>query len=178
LSVFLLKRGDNLVQTQLASMFLGNPNTIDADERLKGVSSTLNAQIHITDGQSQTILDYITAKHIIDDTHRKSLEDTLETYSFITFADKRFSQYLEKRNRIIIPDEDGSLVEFVINEADRYRDTEGYKFQVFSHASYLELKKASILYPDDGFTSTAGQHAGRALNDTGWIVGVVEVGGT
>lgn len=54
-----------------------------------------DAQIHILDGQNDVILDIITAKNIIDDTHKKSLEDTLETYEFITFADKRFSQHLE-----------------------------------------------------------------------------------
>src|SRR5699024_1531943 len=114
-----------MVQTQLASMFLGNPYVDDAESRLTGVSSQLNAQIN-----KSIILDYITAKNIIEDNHKKSLEDTLETYDFITFADKRFSEFLEKRNRIIIPDEDGSLVEFVIFEAVKYKDSEGYKAQV------------------------------------------------
>src|SRR5690625_4602838 len=159
-------------------MFLGNPFAHDKEERLRGVSSQINAMIHITDGQTHEILDYITAKNIISDNHKKSLEDTLETYDFITFADKRFSEFLEKRNRIIIPDEDGSLVEFVIFEAARYKDTEGYKSQVYTHASYLELKKATILYPDNGFTGTASQHGGRALNDTGWQIGIVEGSGT
>lgn len=167
-------------QTQLASMFLGNPYIDDRDERLRGVSSQLNSTIHILDGQSNqgVIIDYITAKNIIDDTHRKSLKGTLETYQFITFADKRFSQFLEKRNRVIIPDEDGSLVEFVIFEAHKYKDSEGHKAQVFSHASYLELNKASVLFPDDGFTGTASQHGGRALNNTGWQMGMVESSGT
>src|SRR5699024_6943250 len=160
-------------------MYLGNPYVDDAGSRLTGVSSQLNAQIHILDGQSNQgiILDYITAKNIIEDNHKKSLEDTLKTYDFITFADKRFSEFLEKRNRIIIPDEDGSLVEFVIFEAVKYKDSEGYKAQVFTHASYLELKKASILYPDKGFKGSASQQAGRVLNDTGWQVGIVEGSG-
>lgn len=124
------------------------------------------------------ILDYITAPNIISDDHKKSLEDTLETYDFVTFANKRFSEHLEKRNRIIIPDEDDSLIEFVIFEAHKYKDTEGHKAQVFANASYLELKKASILYPDNGYTGSASQHAGRALNDTGWQVGIAEGKGT
>lgn len=134
------------------------------------------SQIHILDGQEDIILDYITAKNIIRDNHKKSLEDTLETYDFITFADKRFSEFLEKRNRIIIPDEDNILREFIIFEGQRYRDSEGHKVQVFANASYLELKKASIIYPNT-FKGTASQHAGRALNDTGWQVGIVEVSG-
>src|SRR5690625_1747046 len=136
------------------------------------------SQIHILDGQKDIILDYITAHNIISDNHKKSLEETLETYDFITFADRRFSQYLEKRNRIIMPDEDETLREFVIFEAHKYKDTEGHKAQVFAHASYLELKKASILYPDSGFTGTASQHGGRALNNTGWQIGIVEATGT
>src|SRR5690625_427634 len=136
------------------------------------------SQIHILDGQKDEILDYITAPNIISDDHKKSLEDTLETYDFITFADKRYSEHLEKRNRIIIPDEDDSLVEFVIFEAHEYKDTEGYKAQVYANASYLELKKASILYPDNGYTGSASQHAGRALNDTGWQAGIAEGKGT
>lgn len=134
------------------------------------------SQIHIIDGQEDVILDYVTADFIIDDNHEKSLENTLETYDFRTFADKRFSQFLEKRNRIIIPDEDESLREFIIFEAHRYRDSEGHKSQVFAHASYLELKKASIIYPNT-FTGTPSQHGGRALNDTGWQIGIVEVAG-
>ncbi len=136
------------------------------------------SQIHILDGQKDIILDYITENNIISDDHKNSLEETLETYDFITFADKRFSEHLQKRNRIIIPDEDGSLVEFVIFEAAKYKDTEGYKAQVFANASYLELKKASIIYPDSGFTGTASQHGGRALNNTGWQIGIVEGKGT
>lgn len=134
------------------------------------------SQIHIIDGQQDVILDYITGKDIIDDTHRKSLLDTLETYQFITFADRRFSEFLEKRNRIIIPDEDGSLVEFTIFEVAKYKDSEGHKAQVFAHASYLELKKASIIYPNS-FKGLASQHAGRALSDTGWSVGMTEAKG-
>src|SRR5690625_3482732 len=105
-------------------MFLGNPFAHDKEERLRGVSSQLNAQIHITDGQTHEILDYITAKNIIDDNHKKSLEDTLETYDFIAFANKRYAQCLEKRNRIIIPDEDDTLRELVIFEVieDRIRE--------------------------------------------------------
>ncbi|MBO1002668.1 phage tail spike protein [Pseudogracilibacillus auburnensis] len=135
-------------------------------------------QIHIIDGQKDMILDFIAAKHIIDDTHKKSLEDRLETYNFITFTDRRFSAELEKRNRIIIPDEDGGLVEFVIFEVAKYKDTEGHKAQVFTHASYLELKKASILKPERYEGRTASQHAGFALNKTGWRVGNVESTGT
>src|SRR5690625_1652045 len=163
-------------ETQLASMFIGREDA--ADEIDRGRPSDVGNMIHILDGQTDVILDFITLDNIIDDTHKKSLEDTLETYDFIALADKRYSAHLEKRNRIIIPDEDGTLREFVIFEAAKYRDTEGYKAQVFSHASYLELKKARILYPTRREGLTASQHAGWALNETGWRVGIVEAEGT
>src|SRR5690625_2589236 len=163
-------------ETQLASMFIGREDA--ADEIDRGRPSDVGNMIHILDGQTDVILDFITLDNIIDDTHKKSLEDTLETYDFIALADKRYSAHLEKRNRIIIPDEDGTLREFVIFEAAKYRDTEGYKAQVFSHVSYLELKKAKILYPTRREGLTASQHAGWALNETGWRVGIVEAEGT
>src|SRR5699024_8019674 len=52
------------------------------------------------------------------------------------------------------------------------------KAQVFSHASYLELKKSRVIYPDNGYTANAGQHGGRVLNNTGWQIGIVEGAGT
>ena len=38
------------------------------------------------------------------------------------------------------------------------------------------MKKANVIYPNT-FKGSASQHAGRALNETGWSVGVVEVSG-
>src|SRR5690625_31104 len=167
-----------MTQTQLASMFLGSPHTLDRDDKLRGVSSQLDATIHILDGQSYNgkILGYITAKHIIEDAHKKSLEDTLETYDFVTFSDKDFSEHLEKRNRIIIPDEDDTLREFIIFEVGREKDGSSYETTVFTHASYLELRKAGVLYSDI-FKGTASQHIGRTLNNTGWQPGIIEAGG-
>src|SRR5690625_4521180 len=129
--------------------------------------------IYIVHGQDNTILDYVTPKDIISDTHRKSLVNNLETYNFIGFLQRSYSSHLEKRNKIIIPDEDGSLVEFIIFEVLKYRDTEGYKVQTYAQGSYLELKKANIIEPST-FTGTARQHGGLALNGTIWEIGVVE----
>src|SRR5699024_12840989 len=102
-----------MVQPQIASMCLGNPYVHDAEDRLKGVSSLLSAQIHVIDGQSDQgiILDYITAKDIIEDEHKKSFKETIETYDFRTYADRSFSEHLAKRNRLIIPDDDGAIRE-------------------------------------------------------------------
>lgn len=156
-------------------MFIGNPYVPDAEDRLRGVNTLLNATIHILDGQTNhgEILDYVTAKNIIEDEHKKSLEDTLETFNFTTFANKSYSEHLEKRNRLIIPDEDGTLREFVIFEAAKFLDNEGRKVDVYAHASFQELSKAGVIYPDR-YEGTASQHGGRALNNTGWQMGFVE----
>src|SRR5690625_4705913 len=131
-----------MTQTQLASMFLGSSHTLDRDDKLRGVSSQLDATIHILDGQSYNgeILGYITAKHIIEDVHKKSLEDTLETYDFVTFSDKDFSEHLEKRNRIIIPDEDDTLREFTIFE-DRKSTRLNSSHVAISYAVFCLQKK-------------------------------------
>src|SRR5699024_12162279 len=99
------------VQKQIASIFLDNPYVHDAEDRLKGVSSHLSAQRHVIDGQSDhgIILDYITAKDIIEDEHKKSFEETIETYDFTTYADRSFSEHLEKDRKSVVPDDDGTL---------------------------------------------------------------------
>lgn len=130
--------------------------------------------IHIVDGQNDTILDDITLENIISDTHKKSLEDTIETYEFITFADREYSQYLTKMNRIIIPDEDGTLRELVIQVSEKYRDTEGLKQQVLSYASYLLLAKEKVIYPTRRTSQTASMIVGWALNNTEWTPGIIE----
>lgn len=130
------------------------------------------SQIHITDGQSDRILDVVSAQYIIDDLHKQSLEDTLETYDFTTFADKRFSQYLEKRNRVIIPGEDGEYREFIIEEAIKSMNRQT---EVYATASYLELKKQAVIYPQTFDEQTATQMVSHATNGTEWVPGIIEV---
>src|SRR5699024_6175618 len=134
------------------------------------------SQIHILDQREDVIVGHIDASQLLSDAHRKSLEDSIETYDFIALGNEDFSAFLDERNRIIIPDEDGSLREFVIFETDRYRDTEAHKVSVYAEASYLDLKKANVIYPNT-FKGTSSQHMSRALNDTGWSLGLVEVSG-
>src|SRR5690625_3680495 len=156
-------------------MYLGNPYLPDAEDKLRGVHTSLTAQIHITDGQTDEILDYITAKHIISDNHQKSLKDGIELYEFRTFEFK--AEHLEKRNRVIIPDEDGTLREFVIFEAHKYLDSQGRKAEVYAHATHLEIKKQNIIEPGT-YEGTASQLVGIALNGTDRRPRKVEVEGT
>nr|WP_017470613.1 phage tail spike protein [Amphibacillus jilinensis] len=134
------------------------------------------SQIHITDGSH--VLDVITSKNILDNNHHKSLEDTLETFQFMTFSGMEFGQFLEDRNHLIIPGEDGRYVEFTINQVEQFTDLDGKKVEVLSTASYLSLKTAKVISPQilSGATaSTAGQFA---LANTGWELGVIEFTGS
>src|SRR5690625_5197950 len=156
-------------------MYLGKPHTIERDgDDATGYSN----MIFIVNPQTHEILDYITLDNVIDDNHKLNLETYLQTYDAIVFGGGRYDKYLEKRNRVIIPDEDGTLQEFVLFEVDKYRDTEGRKTHFYAHASYLELKKANIIYPNKYESLTASQLGGIALNNTGWQIGIVEATGT
>src|SRR5690625_2882684 len=156
-------------------MYLGNPQTIHRDD--DGTTGYGN-MIFIVDPQTHEILDYITLDNVIEDSHKLNLETYLETYDAIVFGDKRYNKHLEKRNTVIIPFEDGTLRELTLFEVDKYRDTEGQKTHFYAHASYLELKKANIIYPNKYESLTASQLGGIALNDTGWQIGIVEASGT
>lgn len=135
--------------------------------------------IHITDSQTDRILDVIDEDEFWDDKHYKSLKDTLETFDFTTFANKRFSEHLAKRNRIIIPDEDGKYVEFVIEETRKYRDTQGGLFvEVFTSATYITLAKAKVIKLQTTPAWTAEQHAKWSLSGTEWEIGEVAFAGT
>src|SRR5690625_4216998 len=156
-------------------MYLGKPHTIERDG--DGATGYSN-MIFIVNPQTHEILDYITLDNVIEDNHKLNLETYLQTYDAIVLGGGRYDKYLEKRNRVIIPDEDGTLQEFVLFEVDKYRDTEGRKTHFYAHASYLELKKANIIYPNKYESLTASQLGGIALNDTGWQIGIVEASGT
>lgn len=137
------------------------------------------SQIHITDGQSDEILDVITANYIIEDTHRQSLKDNLELYEFKTFADQSFSEYLGKKNRVIIPNEDeNGYIEFVINEYIKRRGSDGLICEVYASASYLMLKKSKVINPQRLEGQTASTMAHFALQGTEWQPGTITFAGS
>src|SRR5690606_9318542 len=153
-------------ETQLASMFIGSADDGDGIDR--GRPSDAGNMIHIVNPQTNEILDYITLDNIIEDTHKKSLESYIETYDAIVLCCDVFYyyKYMEKRNHVIIPDEDGTYQEFILFEVEKYRDIEGRKTHFYAHATYLELKKAKVIHPTRREGFTLSQLAGWALNDT------------
>lgn len=131
--------------------------------------------IHITDGLTDKILGDIPEKYYWNDIHRKSLKDTLELFDFSTFASQDFSQYLTKRNRVIIPDEDGKYVEFIIDNTRKYRNSTGALVaDIYTSASYLELKKRKVIKPQILQGQSVLQLASFALNGMEWEVGKIE----
>lgn len=134
--------------------------------------------IHITDGKTDRILAVIDEDAFWGDKHTKSLKDTLETFDFTTFANKRFSEYLAERNRVIIPDEDGEYIEFIIENTRKFHSADGFFVEVYTSASYIELAKAKVIEPKTTPSWTAKQHAEMALSDTEWTVGTVDFAGS
>lgn len=130
--------------------------------------------IHITDSQTDKILDTIPLGEFWDDNHHRSLKDTLEIFDFKTFGDKRYSEHLAKMNRVIIPDEDGTNTEFVIDNTFKYRNNSTLVTEVYASASYLLLKKAKVIKPQKVVGYTGSQHLGFALSGTEWRPGIVE----
>lgn len=134
--------------------------------------------ITITDGQTDLIVDDIHEDFFWDDRHYQSMKDTLETFDFTTFADKPFSEHLTKNNRIIIPGEDGELLEFIIQNTRKYRSQQGrLLIDVFTSASYIELCKAKVIEPQRLQGATAKSAVQFAVQDTEWQVGEVDYAG-
>ncbi|WP_096435913.1 phage tail spike protein [Alteribacter populi] len=134
--------------------------------------------IHITDGQTDKILDDITDKYILSNNHRQSLKDMLETFEFETFADKPFSEHLGDHNRVVILNEDRGYTEFVIHEAAKFRDSNGsLQAEVYASASYLLLKKAKVIEPQTLSEYTPSTAASFTVGDTEWRTGTIEGSG-
>lgn len=132
------------------------------------------AQIHILDGQHSHILRTITAKNLLTDEHYQSLKDTVEKYEFTAIADIKYSSYLGKHNRIVIPDEDGNYLEFVITESINH----GEEVEVYSDASWNLLKKAGVIVPQILAGVTSSTATSFALSNLIWQPGIITFAGS
>lgn len=130
--------------------------------------------VYITDGKTDKVLAIIPKGHFWDDVHYKSLKDTMETYEFTTFANERYSEFLTDMNRIIIPDEDGRFIEFVIEGTRTYREGASVFIDVYTVATYLNLKKLKVIEPQTFRDQNATTIMDHTLAGTGWLSGVIE----
>lgn len=109
-----------------------------------------------------------------NDTHHKSLKNNEETFDFTAQSSAPEAEHLAKRNRVIIPDEDGTFLEFIIVDTAQF-GTRGKEVRTI--ASYTEISKQKIVEPIvlEGQTiNTAGQHV---LSGTEWQVGLTDYAG-
>jgi phage minor structural protein len=141
------------------------------------MADTVPAQVHVLDSQTDLIVAVLTNEELTliwDDFHYQQLANNKETFDFKTVPENPAAEYLRKRNRLIIPTEDGAFREFIIDESLQDFD----QVEVFSTASHLELKKSKPLEP--------GVHEGQSLNTmmdiiltgTGWQRGNTNYSGT
>jgi phage minor structural protein len=131
--------------------------------------------IHILDRQSDEILGTLSLKNTEywGDTRKDSLENE-NTFDFIANASTEKSTLLEKRNKLLIQDEDGIFREFIIVFAEQYRRNEK---SVRSNASFTDLAKAKVIDPQvlQGATSTSATVF--TLEGTEWTPGIIEYTG-
>lgn len=139
---------------------------MDEFERLKQPKYSM---IQIADGQNNRLLSHIHFDYLLFNDHERNRQNNQELFTFTTFADKPFSEHLSKRNRIIIPGEDGELREFIIFEAQV--DRLNKQTEVFCSASFLDLKKSKVIAPHRTTAESAERHTELALSGTEWKVG-------
>src|SRR5690625_4030122 len=159
--------------TQIGPLNIGDLTDDITIEKASGVYSRYGNIVHITDGKTDQILAIATAKNVLDNEHHASLKDNIDTFDIELIGEQNYDDYLLKGNRLIIPAEnEGEMVEFVINEVE---DIRGHSklFDVKAYASYLDLQKAKAIKPFTR-TGTAREHMFYALSDTEFEVGLTE----
>lgn len=133
-------------------------------------------QIHILDHQTDEILDTLDnegTNPFYNDNHRETLKNE-ETFSFTAPKEIRAAQYLNKRNRVIIPVGNGFFREFIIHYNDIINDV----VEVRSLASYIELKKNKPIAPVTLNGQTVNTATDFVLSGTGWKRGKTEYAGS
>lgn len=136
--------------------------------------------IHVIDGQTDEIVGIIPSDEFQKDVYHRSLKTTMETFKFLTFADRDYSEYLTGRNKLIIPDESGLYRELIIRRAEKTHSNSKDVF-VFADGSYNTLKTSQVIKPQSPFggqAQSASTAAAIALRGTEWSVGLVESSGT
>ena len=100
--------------------------------------------IFIIDGQTDERLNHIHKSDVLYNRHKQSMSDHLEMFEMTVIGDGRYAEYLGDDNKLIVPGEDGELLEFRIFEAGKYRQDGMLAVDVYSRATYLDLQNAKI----------------------------------
>jgi len=130
--------------------------------------------IHILDRQTDRILTEIDETEILEANHTHGA-NLFEMFDFKMFVASEKSKHLQKRERVIFQDEDGSYREFVLYETDTDTET-GHKY-VYTQASYLELSKVSVIDPIKLVGSEVIGSTQYVLSGTEWQLGLSDYAG-
>ncbi len=114
----------------------------------------------------------INAPAFSDDAHIENIKN-LETYDFTILATIPNAAHATRRNRVIIPDDDGHFREFIILDTIQLNK----KKQVKTVASYIELKKSKRISPIVLEGQTINMSMDWTLAGTGWQRGITEYAG-
>ncbi|MGD6847289.1 phage tail spike protein [Rossellomorea aquimaris] len=132
--------------------------------------------IHIANGRTDELFnEFIVEEEYWNDERLRELKSNRDTFSFETFADKVYSNFLTDRNRIYIAQKTGDYAEFILDETIQILNRNGsHGRKVYSTASYLELKKSKPIEPQTFVEQAPSVLVGRALNHTAWSPGVIQ----
>jgi phage minor structural protein len=128
--------------------------------------------IHILDKKTDEIIGTLNFKNAEykDAIRRDSLENE-NIFNFIANSTLDKSSLLEKRNRLLIQDEDGFFCEYIIVYAEKYSRTEK---DVKSVSSFGDLAKAKVIDPQVLQGATSASAVTEALFGTEWQPGNIE----
>jgi phage minor structural protein len=129
--------------------------------------------IHILDHQNSEIVGWITK--VSYDSHQNSL-DNEEKYEFTAPVTEEDVDKIQGRSRLLIPADEGDYREFIVYE--KYDLTESGEVEVYSEASYYDLRKLKTIHPQvrDGQTvEAAGAFVLEGIK--GWELGITEYSG-
>jgi phage minor structural protein len=131
--------------------------------------------VHILDRQTDEIIGTLSIKNAEywGDTRKDSLENQ-NTFDFIANASLEKATLLEKRNKLLIQDEDGIFREYVIVYAEQYKRNEK---TIRSNASFTDLAKAKVIDPQELQGATSSTAIDLALFGTEWSPGIIEYNG-
>ncbi|WP_342515486.1 phage tail spike protein [Sutcliffiella sp. FSL R7-0096] len=127
---------------------------------------------HQTDEILCTLENKINAPAFFDDIHIDNIKN-FETYDFTILATTPNAAHATRRNRVIIPDDDGHYREFIILDTIQLNK----KKQVKTVASYIELKKSKRISPIVLEGQTVNMSMDWTLAGTGWQRGITEYAG-
>lgn len=127
--------------------------------------------IHILDHKTDELLG--DSSKYYDDNHYEPINNQ-ETFNFTEPVNSDISSFLSKKNRVIIPVDDGFFREFIITETQQIKDG----IMVFTMASYIELKNAEPIAPIKLQGQTINTAMDFVLNGTDWKRGITDYAGT